>query len=136
RRRLVGAVRTPRLLDAGEQETGIALERRRNSIEQRRAQRPVRGGGARLSERHFVGTGKRRRAQGGGVAFGVKQTVGAILVVGLQKHDAELAQDRALRPAVEIAVAPKLANGADRLVHAPLRRLRARLRELAGARLR
>ena len=97
---------------------------------------PPRRGDARLCERNFVGPCKRRRAQGGGVAFGVKQTVGAILVVGLQKHDAELAQDRALRPAVETAVAPQLANAPDCLVRAPLHRLRARDGELSGARLR
>ena len=89
---------------------GIVLERRRHGLDQRRAQRPARGGVARLGERHFVRAGERRGAEGRGVAFGVEQPVGAVFVVRLQQHDAEVAQDRAFGPGVEIAVAPQLAN--------------------------
>ena len=53
-----------------------------HGLEQRRAQRPARGGDARLGERHFVGAGERGGAESGGVALGVEQPVGAVLVVG------------------------------------------------------
>ena len=44
RRRLVGATRAPRILDAGEQQPRVALERIGDGLDQRRRQRPAGGG--------------------------------------------------------------------------------------------
>src|SRR5271165_1725905 len=73
-----------------------------------------------------VGASERGRAQGRRETLGVKQTVGAILVVGPGERSAEFSQDERFRGKVEIAVAPQRANDRYPLVGPPGRVRRPR----------
>ena len=106
-RRFVNAPCAARVLDPGEQETGIVAERGRNRLDQGRAHRLASRRDAGLGEREDVGAGKRRSAGASAEIARIEQAVGAIGVVGLGERDAEIAQDHAFGQGVEIAVAPK-----------------------------
>ena len=135
-RRLIGAVRAPGVLNAREQEAWIVPERRGNREGERRRQRPARGGDAGLGQRGDVGAGERGGAQRGSETLRIDETVGAIFVVSLGEHGAEVAQDQYFGRRVEIAVAPQRANDPSRLVGPPGRIGRARGGEHSRARLR
>ena len=136
RRRLIGAVRAPGVLDAGELETGIIPERWRDRQRQRRRQRPARRGDPGPCERQDVRAGEGGRAQGGGETLGIEQTVGAIFVVGPGDDGAEFAQDEAFGREVEVAVAPQGANDPSSLAVAAGGARRARLDDRSRARSR
>ena len=135
-RRLVGPAGAPRVLDAGEEKSRIALQRVRRRDDERRGQRPVRRDVARDRKLRLVRPGEHGRPAGGGPALRIEQAVGAVFVIGERQRRPELAQDRRLGPGVEIAVAPERTDRPDRLADAAGGAERAGERQLAGARLR